>query len=207
MAYFTKNINDIWGWIIMGLGSGMAMPLLLRLYWWRFNPTGVVLSLCIGMPAALLQRFFFPDMDERLQFGLLIAISLAGAVIGTYLGKPTDRSVLENFYRTTRPFGLWGPLRDTLPPDLRAATRREHFYDIASVPFVFLWQVTLFMLPMQLVIQNFYAFKITLVVFVGSLLGVYFLWYRHLPAAQEPAPTDLESAPKVTAQPEAVEVS
>jgi SSS family solute:Na+ symporter len=185
MCYWIRSINDIWGWIIMGLGSGAAMPGVLRLYWWRFNATGVIVSLCVGLPAAIIQRFCFPDLDERLQFLIIMSISAAGAIIGTYLSKPTNRQVLENFYRTTRPFGLWGPLKHILPPDVRKATAREHFYDLVAIPFVFFWQVTLFLLPMQLVIQNYHAFGITLVIFVVALIGMYHLWYRQLPAAQE----------------------
>ena len=185
MAYWTKSINDIWGWIIMGLGSGIALPGVLRLYWWRFNATGVVVSLCVGLPAAIIQRILFPDLDERLQFLTMMSIALVGAIVGTYLGKPTDRQVLEHFYKTTRPFGLWGPLRNTLPPDVRETTRREHFYDLAALPFTFLWQVTLFLLPMQLVIRNMRDFWITLPIFLVSLFGMYQLWYKHLPPAQE----------------------
>ena len=32
-----KSINDIWGWLTMGLGAGMVVPLLVRWYWWRMN--------------------------------------------------------------------------------------------------------------------------------------------------------------------------
>jgi len=33
MGYYSKNINDIWGWIMMGLWSGLSIPTVLRLYW------------------------------------------------------------------------------------------------------------------------------------------------------------------------------
>ncbi len=195
MAYYTKNINHIWGWIIMGLGSGNAMPGVLRLYWWRFNPTGVVMSLCIGVPAAMIQRVFWPDLDERLQFLILMTISFASAVIGTYIGRPVPREVVEHFYKTTRPFGLWGPFKNTLSPEVREATRKEHFYDLVAVPFVFFWQVTLFLLPMQLIIRNMQAFWVTLVIFVVSLYGVYRLWYKHLPPAQAVPETIIGASP------------
>ena len=36
------------------------------------------------------------------------------------------------------------------------------------------------MLPMQLIIQSFEAFWITLAIFIVCLTGLYFIWYRHL---------------------------
>jgi hypothetical protein len=41
----------------------------------------------------------------------MVAVGLAASLVATYIRPPTERSVLEHFYRTTRPFGLWGPLR------------------------------------------------------------------------------------------------
>jgi len=32
----AKSLNDIWGWIIMGLGGGLV-PGLMMFYWWRFS--------------------------------------------------------------------------------------------------------------------------------------------------------------------------
>lgn len=193
MAALTESINQIWAWIIMGLGAGVAIPGVLRLYWWRFNSGGVIVGILVGLTSAITQRFLYPNLDERYQFLIFIPISLAGAILGTFLTKPTDRKVLENFYRTTRPFGLWGPLKKTLPPDVRKATTREHFYDLIALPFVLFWQVTLFLLPMQLIIHNYHDFKITLPIFIVSLIGMYFLWYRQLPPAQEVPGVEFEA--------------
>ena len=132
--------------------------------------------------------------DEILELawghGKLTLIALTGAIIGTYVTPPTDHKTLEHFYRTTRPFGLWGRFKRTLPPDLRAATTREHTYDLLALPFALGWQISLFLLPMELIIQNFQAFRWTLVVFIVSLVGMYFLWYRQLPPADAPVPQD-----------------
>ncbi len=183
-AYTVKSINDIWGWLMMGLGGGLLVPTVLRLYWWRFNGGGFAIGTAVGLFAAVGQRILFPNLSEVWQFLLVGAIGLVGTVIGTYLTKPTDRKVLENFYRTTRPFGFWGPLKKILPEDVRSAMQREHRNDILAVPFTLLWHVTLLLLPMQLIIGTFKAFWITFALFVTALVGMYFFWYRNLPPAQ-----------------------
>ena len=134
---------------------------------------------------AVTQRLLYPDLDQRLLFILLTIMTLAAAIIGTYLTKPTDFKTLENFFRKTRPFGLWKPLRQKLQADAREAMIREHRNDIIAVPFVMVWQITLFIMPMELIVGNFKAFWITLPIFLFCLLGMYIFWYRNLPPAEE----------------------
>ena len=181
MGYKAKNINDIWGWIIMGLGGGMLVPRFLRLYWWRFNGGGFAVGMTVGVIGAVLLRLIFKDsIGELQQFGIMLAIGLTGAIAGTYLTPPCDREVLEKFYRKTRPFGFWGKLKDTLPADVRVKMEREHRNDLLAVPFALGWQITLFMLPMQLILQSYKAFAVTLPIFLVCLLGIYIFWYRNL---------------------------
>ena len=112
-----------------------------------------------------------------------IVIGTAGCVIGTYLTPPTDRQVLEHFYRTTRPFGLWKPLFSILPVNEQQAMRYEHRYDLIALPIGLCWQFTLLMLPMQLVIHEFQAAAVTGAVFLLCSMGMYFFWYKKLPPA------------------------
>jgi Na+/proline symporter len=182
-AYSTKNINDIWGWLTMGLVGGTMIPTVLRLYWWRFNGSGFALGTLAGLAAALLQRVILPAMPEWQQFLYMVGAGLAGSIIATYIRPPTERSVLENFYRTTKPFGLWAPLRKTLGAEEGAAMAKEHKYDLISLPFAFFWQLTMLMLPLFLIIKQFRASAVTASILAVSLTGLYFFWYRKLPPA------------------------
>lgn len=66
LSYKVKNINDIWGWIIMGLMGGLTVPLFLRFYWWRFNGEGFAVGMIFGLVSAFVQRIFFPGNDGDL---------------------------------------------------------------------------------------------------------------------------------------------
>lgn len=179
-GYSVKNINDIWDWFIMALGGGLMMPTILRFYWWRFNGGGFAIGTIVGILAAILQRLYVPEMDPRLQLLVMASIGLIASVVGAYLTPPTDRAVLEHFYRTTRPFGLWRPFRDLLAPEVRVKMALEHKRDVLALPFALGWQITLFLLPMQLLIKSYQAFGITLVIFGVSLVGLYFTWLQHI---------------------------
>jgi len=190
LAYNIPNINDIWGWITMGLWSGIGMPLLLRFYWWRFNATGYAAGMFAGPVAALAVLLFnifngqsgeAAPLSEVGQFLLLTPISLVFAVAGTYLAPPTPAPVLEHFYRTTRPFGWWKPLRGLLPAAEHRAMQIEHRNDLLALPFAFIWMVAMYLLPMQLIIKQHAAAAVTALLFVVSLVGMYRYWYRNLP--------------------------
>lgn len=188
VAYVVPDINSIWGWITMGLASGMGMPLLLRFYWWRFNGAGFAAGMFGGLIAALAVMVYntvYPQeaLSEVIQFIILTLISLVLAVVGTYLGQPTPGPVLENFYRKTRPFGFWGDYPNRLTPDVRAASRREHRNDLTALPIGFVWMVTMYLAPMQLMIGQYSAAALSIVLFVLSCVGLYVFWYRNLPAA------------------------
>ncbi len=184
MTYTAESINDIWGWFIMGLGSGLIAPMVLRLYWWRFNGYGFATGVAFGLTGAILQRAFAGGMLEWQQFLLAGSLSLVGSVLGAMLTQPTDQETLNKFYRITRPFGIWGQFKNRLPAEEQEAVTREHRNDIISLPFALLWQICLFILPMQFIIHAYRDFAITLVFFLIGISGMYIFWYRNLPDDQ-----------------------
>ncbi len=101
----ATSINDLWGWIIMGYGSGTLAPGLLRLYWWRCNAVGMFSGIFLGGTGAILQRLLIPGLPEWEQFALIGALSFVGTIVVSLLTEPTPREILKNFYRMTRPFG------------------------------------------------------------------------------------------------------
>ena len=190
MGYYSKSINDIWGWIMMGLWSGLSMPTILRLYWWRFNGAGFALGMVMGVGSAIVQRWFWPAMPEQWQFVTHTLVGLVGCIIGTLLYKPAQRTVLENFYRITKPFGFWAPLRSTLSEETHKAMRREHINDMIAMPIAFVWIVSMFLLPVEIIIRNWAALKITLPIFLLSVVGLYIFWYKNLPPEPEASVDD-----------------
>lgn len=185
MAYSTVNINDIWGWLMMGLAGGMIIPLGLRFYWWRFNGGGFAIGTFVGIIAAVLQRIFLQGIPEWQQFALTVTVGLVGSILGTYLTAPTDKETLDTFYRKTRPFGFWKPLKGLLSPEMYTAMVKEHKNDLIALPFAIVWQISLFMLPMQLMIKASTDFAVTLVLFLIACAGMYKFWYLNLDSPTE----------------------
>ena len=142
-AFSAKNINDVWAWIIMGLGGGMIFPQLLPLYWSRFNGIGYSVGTLTGVLAAVGLRWQGPNLPSSWSFVnteywylmILSLIGLLASIGGTLLSSATPEPILRHFYLTTLPFGSWSRYRHLLPKSLQQKVSAEHRRDVASLPF------------------------------------------------------------------------
>jgi len=164
----------------MSIGAGMIVPTLARWYWWRLNGYGFALGTFGGMAAAIIQRLSFPDVPEYVAFSFASGISLIFMVIGTYLTKPTDKSVLYEFYKKTRPFGFWSSVRSKIPSHTLGLINKENNRDIIAIFFAVPWQMTLFITFMMVIMQRWDIFGYSLSLLTVLSIGLYFSWYRHL---------------------------
>ena len=186
IGIYAESIDEIWKWFLMGLTAGSIGPYVLRLYWWRCNAWGQIGGTVIGGVSAIVQYAIWPDLDQVPLFIIMTSISVIGTVGLSYLTPATPMPILLNFYKTTRPFGWWGPLKKQMDPEEYKLWAKEHRVDIISVPFVMLAQITIFLLPMQLIIKAYSSFFITLPIFLVSAAGVYWFWWRNLPTKDNP---------------------
>ncbi len=195
-AYSVKSIHEVWDWIIMGLGGGMMMPIILRLYWWRFNGGGFAIGMVSGMGAAIAQRLLLPDLNPQYQLLIIGGIGLFASVCGALLTRPTDPVVLRHFYQTTWPFGFWRQLKEELPESVKRQVTSEHRRDLLAVPFALTFQVMIFLAPMLLVIRNWAGFAVCSLIGGIALFGLYMVWLRHIhiPAPVMPSST-IEGTP------------
>ncbi len=175
-----KNINDIWGWITMSIGAGMIVPTLLRWYWWRLNGYGFAIGMGAGMLAAVIQRILFPVVPEYVAFSFASVTSLVAMIIATLTTKPTDESVLFDFYKTTRPFGWWAGIRKRIPNHIIEQVNKENRRDIFSTFLAVPWQLVLFFLWMMLIMRRWDQFTYLLIALIVLSVILYFSWFRHL---------------------------
>ncbi len=175
-----KSINDIWGWLTMGLGAGMIVPLLVRWYWWRMNGYGFTIGTIFGMGSAIIQKLFYPEATEYTSFAILLVSSLIATVVGTLLTEQTNKETLINFYKTTRPFGFWKPIKAGLPEEKKAQINSENRRDILAICFALPWQIVLFLTGMTVILKRFDLFGYLLIFLIGLSIGLYYFWFRHL---------------------------
>ena len=123
----ATNINVIFEWIMMVLGTAVLMPNVLRWFWWRFNGWGYAVGTLVGVAAAIAQVTAFGDTPSYVTFPILFAISVVSSIVASLVtGRPTWTRCTE-FLPAHPPGRGWGPVRRELeargeaPP--RAALR------------------------------------------------------------------------------------
>jgi hypothetical protein len=121
-----------------------------------------------------------PQIHEYLLFSVPGLASLLGCIIGTLMSEPTDREVMDNFYRVTRPLGFWGDMRKSLKPNVQAKIKAENRRDVLATLIAVPWQLNLFMLGIMLMMKQWDNFKILSLTLLLLSIGLYFTWFRYL---------------------------
>lgn len=195
IGWKVTSVNSVVVWIVSGLWGGYTASNVLKWYWWRFNGYGYFWGMVAGIASALalpalvekaplVQRLlatYSINMDVSIVFPLVLVLSLAGCFAGTLLTKPEDDEVLKDFYRRVRPWGLWGPVyRKVLAEDPGFRRNKDFMRDMFNIAVGIIWQVSLVVLPMYVVIREFQRAAITLVMIVATSAILKFSWYDHL---------------------------
>lgn len=176
-----KNINAIWGWITMSIGSGLLIPMLLRWYWSRMNGWGFVWGTFAGMIAAIVFKAISPEgVTEYAMFAVATSASLIGTIFGTLLTAPIEDKTLSVFYRNTRPFGTWGKFKAQLSSAEIKAVDSENKRDIFSTFLAVPWQVVFFLFMMSLIFKTWTNVAVLGVILVILSVSLYFTWFKHL---------------------------
>ncbi|MGY0636751.1 MAG: sodium:solute symporter family protein [Paraglaciecola chathamensis] len=158
LGLMLGSINAIMQWIFAALFGGYAAANLLKWHWWRFNAYGYFWGMLAGLIGALVLPIALPEVQPLMAFPLLLIFGLVGSIAGTLLTPPESDDVLCEFYRTVKPWGAWGPIRDkviALDPDF--APNRAFYRDMFNVAIGIVWQIGLVVMPIYLVIQQWWS--------------------------------------------------
>ena len=118
---YVESINSLTLWITSSLFGGYAAANVLKWIWWRFNGKGYFFGMVGGLLASIiippLVRLWFPDIIDIYIFPVIFAISFLAAWGGTLVTEPEDIEVLKKFYKQTRPWGFWDPIKEAVLKD------------------------------------------------------------------------------------------
>ena len=193
IGFYSSSILQVWDWLMMVLGGAFVIPNVLRWYWWRFNGVGYTVGTLVGLAGAiplLVMSLMGSELPIYFTFPVLCGLSLVASMVGTYLSKPTEESVLIGFYRHVRPFGWWAPIRN------RSGLTPEELNDPAestslAIVNLLLASIAIFgayLTPMYLV-GHWHTYALAwFTVAVMASIALKFTWYDHLPQA-DPEPS------------------
>ncbi|TXK52626.1 Na+:solute symporter [Pontibacter qinzhouensis] len=182
LGFFAKDVNSLLQWIVAGLYGGYVAANVLKWYWWRFNARGFFWGMLAGIVSALVFPSFFDGLDLY-YFPLLFAISLAGSIIGTFAGPPTDEATLKSFYKNVRPWGFWKPIDALVKAEDPSFVENQNFWlDAFNVVIGIVWQLSLVLLPIYLVLGMHMELSVTGVVLLICCFILKKTWWDKLEA-------------------------
>jgi Na+/proline symporter len=208
VGWNVPSVNVVVLWIVSGLWGGYIASNVFKWYWWRFNGYGYFWGMVSGIASSvllmpnvmgkipavmnLLNRVPL-NLEVVVTFPLVLVISVAGCLLGTFLTKPEDDAVLKDFFRRVRPWGFWGPVLKMVLAEDPGFKRNEDFLrDMFNIAVGIAWQIALVALPLYIVIKEFQRAAITLAVVLVTSAILKFTWFDHL--AEREVETDLAAA-------------
>ncbi len=180
-GWMAKSINDVMQWLFAGLYGGYAAPNVLKWIWWRMNGNGFFWGMISGTVSALFFPLVFPELSALFSFPFILLISTGASIIASLLTSPEDEKILKSFYRSVRPWGFWTPVYQKVildTPDFKP--NRAFKRDMINVVIGIIWQMTLIVIPVYLVIREIKAMWIAIGILVVTSVILKKNWYDQL---------------------------
>ena len=183
-GFFAKSLNQLTLWITAALYGGYAAANALKWIWWRFTGYGYFYGMLFGLIASTIKLFVFPAYTDIFVFPLILLVSLLGSIAGTYLHPVEDMEAVKTFYRQTRPWGFWGPVKE--------AVMREHpdfvpngdlGKDAVNIVIGIVWQMAQVVLPIYFIIKDYGQLALWMAVLMATSLLLKKLWWDRLEAS------------------------
>jgi SSS family solute:Na+ symporter len=182
LGFFVSSINSLLQWITAALFGGYAAANFLKWIWWRFNGYGYFWGMISGLVVSLILPRVLPDLSIIIAFPMVILpVSTLGSLLGCLLTRPDDIDVLKKFYTTVRPWGFWSPVYRQVVIDepgfkKNLAFKRDMFNSLIGI----IWQMMLILSPIYLVVRNYPALIICIVVLAITSIILKFNWFDKL---------------------------
>ncbi|MFT7032952.1 MAG: SSS family solute:Na+ symporter, partial [Cyclobacteriaceae bacterium] len=146
-----------------------------------FNGFGFFWGMMAGLIGSLLLPVVLPGLQPLYGFPYILALAMIGSLAGTYLTEPDDEEVLKSFYKKVRPWGFWGPIKEKViaeNPDFKV--NKAFSRDMFNVVIGTIWQLSLVVMPIYLVIREMVPLAIGFGVFAVTSFVLKKNWWDKL---------------------------
>ncbi|WP_271783785.1 sodium:solute symporter family protein [Aquimarina algiphila] len=180
-GFFASSINTLTIWLTSALYGGYAAANMLKWIWWRFNSYGYFGGMLAGLIAASIVPGFFPETSDIYLFPIVLFISFVGCFLGVFIGRPDDMDVLKNFYKTTKPWGFWKPVyKELKKEDSTFKANNDFWKDTFNCVIGIVWQMTFVLIPIYLLIKEYYQLSIVVVLMIITTVILKQTWYNKI---------------------------
>jgi SSS family solute:Na+ symporter len=182
MGTQAESIHSAMGWIVTGLWGGFTIPNVLKWHWWRFNGYGYFWGMVSGIVTAMVLAQIVPASDYLYYFPVTMGLGALGSILGSLLTKPDEMTDLKHFYTSVRPWGVWGPVAaEVLKENPAFKTGANPGRDLSNVAVGIIWQTSLVVAPVYLIIREWYAMGFAVALAIATSYWLKKRWYDELP--------------------------
>ena len=181
MGTQAESIHSAMGWIVTGLWGGFTAPNVLKWHWWRFNGYGYFWGMLSGIVTAMVLAQIVPASDYLYYFPVTMGLGAIGSILGSLMTQPDEMEDLKSFYTTVRPWGFWGPVAAEVlkeNPDFKTGASATR--DLSNVAVGIIWQTSLVVAPVYLIIREWYAMGIAVALAIATTYWLKKRWYDEL---------------------------
>jgi len=189
-GFIAESVNNATLWIVNSLYGGYTAANFMKWYWWRFNGYGYFWGMVSGLASLFIVPSVFPSLNSFEAFPIILVLSVIGCLVGTLLTKPENEEVLKNFYMTVKPWGFWTPIYEKVIAEHPGFKRNTAFKrDMFNVVVGIIWQITLVIIPIYLVIREPGSLTIAIIICLLTTIILKKNWWDKLNSSfgEEPA--------------------
>jgi solute:Na+ symporter, SSS family len=154
-GFYAASLNELTLWITSALYGGYAASNALKWIWWRFSGYGYFYGMLFGLLASSTKLFLFPEIVDIYVFPLILLISFTGCIMGTFMSPIENREAVKKFYKQTKPWGFWGPIkREVMMEDPDFMPNSDFVRDLVNVITGIIWQMSQVVIPIYFMIHE-----------------------------------------------------
>jgi Na+/proline symporter len=158
-GFMVESINQVTLWIVSALYGGYTASNILKWYWWRLNGHGYFWGMMSGIGASMIIPEVFPSLSGIMAFPPVLGVSLVGC----------------------RPWGFWNPVLKKVRAYYPEFNPNPYFKrDIMNLFIGVTWQVSLVLLPISLVTQEFEHLLWVVPILLVTSIVLKFTWWNKL---------------------------
>lgn len=154
-GFNAGSLNQLILWLSSALYGGYVAANVLKWIWWRFTGMGYFWGMLFGLIASTIKLFFFPNYVDIFIFPIILLFSFVGCILGTYLRPLPNREQVKAFYKQTKPWGLWGPIKkEVIAEDPDFMPNNEFKRDSLNIIIGIIWQMAQVVIPIYFMLRE-----------------------------------------------------
>jgi Na+/proline symporter len=186
-GFNAGSLNSLILWLSSSLYGGYVAANVLKWVWWRFSGNGYFWGMLVGLIASPVIFRFCPDYVDIFVFPLIFAFAFIGCIVGTYIEPLPNREQIKTFYKQTKPWGFWGPIKkEVMEEDPSFVPNMDFKRDSFNVLIGIIWQMSQVLIPMYFMLRQNTEMVIWSAVLILTSVLLKKYWWNNLEKAPQP---------------------